>query len=292
MEDDLPPNWRLATDEDGKVYYFNELTDEVKWEKPTEADAVKPEPVAAQSPPVNPIAPTMAMDESEFAPATDRPPMAMVTPGGNGAKSGAGVAGSLDSTLGDGVLLRVFIVMFCSVVVFIQACFCSGKAAPTLTVTPARCIGTTAVDSCYAGGPASYAICVGLFSLIFCCIFLFFGKKKASCFSNYEAPKVKWSAQQLFAVVLALWWTPATFVLTFFAPFTNTSNAYFAIWAAMITTVLMLAVSAVTHAHAHTQNPPLVPPLMTPRSLARSRFRSRTHTGLLCPRARRHPVDV
>ena len=51
MEDDLPPNWRLATDEDGKVYYFNELTDEVKWEKPTEADAVKPEPVAAQSPP-------------------------------------------------------------------------------------------------------------------------------------------------------------------------------------------------------------------------------------------------
>ena len=98
MEDDLPPNWRLATDEDGKVYYFNELTDEVKWEKPTEADAVKPEPVAAQSPPVNPIAPTMAMDESEFAP--DRPPMAMVTPGGNGAKSGAGFAGSLDSTLG------------------------------------------------------------------------------------------------------------------------------------------------------------------------------------------------
>ena len=77
-------------------------------------------------------------------------------------------------------------------------------------------------------------------------------------FSNYEAPKVKWSAQQLFAVVLALWWTPATFVLTFFAPFTNTSNAYFAIWAAMITTVLMLAVSAVTHAHAHTQNTPLV----------------------------------
>lgn len=40
---------------------------------------------------------------------------------------------------------------------------------------------------------------------------------------------------------MVLWWTPAAAILTFFSPFTQTSNAYFATWIATITVYLMLS---------------------------------------------------
>ena len=46
------------------------------------------------------------------------------------------------------------------------------------------------------------------------------------------------SVSQLFALFMVAWWLPAAIVLTFFSPFTTTSNAYFATWAAIITSVL------------------------------------------------------
>ncbi|KAI9137560.1 hypothetical protein BKA69DRAFT_882454 [Paraphysoderma sedebokerense] len=36
LNDDLPPNWKKATSSNGKVYYFNKLTRETRWERPVE----------------------------------------------------------------------------------------------------------------------------------------------------------------------------------------------------------------------------------------------------------------
>ena len=48
------------------------------------------------------------------------------------------------------------------------------------------------------------------------------------------------SITQLFALFLVAWWLPAVSILTFFSPFTKTSNAFFATWVATLTSILML----------------------------------------------------
>lgn len=154
--------------------------------------------------------------------------MVMAPSYGNGGKRaafpmGPGAAG-LVMTLGDGVMSRVLIISFCSFVVLLQSFFV---------------IGRTTGD----GAAESYACAVGAISLAFSLLFLALAKFKPSTFSNWVLPKVRGelSISQVFAVFLVAWWTPAAAILTFFSPFTMTSNAYFATWAAEISAVLMLS---------------------------------------------------
>ena len=223
MTDSLPPNWRSAKDSDGKEYYFNELTGETSWTWP-EGDK-RPE---MASPPVAAMVPTMASDAAEFAPA-EEPPMVTAPQYGNGGKRAGGFpmapgAAGLASTLGDGVLSRVLIMIFCSVVVTLQSAIYASR---------------TEGD----GAAESYGISVGSVSLGFSLIFLAIAKYKASTFINWTLPKIRgeFTITQLFCLFHALWWLPAAAILTFFSPFRETCNAYFATWAAFITSILMLS---------------------------------------------------
>lgn len=220
-EADLPLNWRAAKDSDGKEYYFNELTGETSWSWPESAEK-KP---VANSPPVAVISPTMSSDASEFAPASEQPlPMAMAPHSGK--RSEGGGSSPLNATLGAGALPRVLIVMFCSIVVLIQSAIVSG-----------RTVGDGAAEA--------YGISVGSVSVAFSAIFLGVAKFKSVTFSTWVLPHVRGdlTVSQVFALFLVAWWTPAVAILTFFSPFTATSNAYFASWAAFITSLLMLATS-------------------------------------------------
>jgi len=95
------------------------------------------------------------------------------------------------------------------------------------------------------GSTEAYGVAVGSVSLGFSVILLLVAKKKPSLYSNWTLPKVRGelSMLQCFAVFLVAWWAPAAIVLTFFNPFTATSNAYFAIWAAFVLSLLMLSAS-------------------------------------------------
>ena len=171
MAGELPPNWRAAKDSDGKEYYFNELTGETSWSFP-EGDKKPASSFEASSPPVNPIAPSMASDSAEFAP-SEEPPMPSY---GNGGKANFGRtapgASGISATLGSGVMTRVCIMMFCSVVVLLQS---------------AIYLGRTTGD----GAAESYGIAVGSVSLGFSVIFVAIAKYKPSTFSNWVLPKLR-----------------------------------------------------------------------------------------------------
>ena len=226
MEPALPPNWKLAKDGDGREYYFNELTGEVSWTIPV----VDGEPPAngggnngvAQGVAVN----AAAVDEAEFAPsngAGDAPPSVMAPggfPGGSRERSTskaarvAEAAAALATTLGEGSLQRFCLILLCSVMLIIQS---SIKSYPTQEF-----------DAHHA-----YGIAVGSISLGVTVFYLAWAKLKPAKFENFMLAK-KFDAPQLFSLFLILWWGAAAAVLTFFEPFNMTSNAYFAIWAAVI----------------------------------------------------------
>lgn len=219
MERPLPPNWRTAKDADAKEYYFNELTGEVSWVFPEEGDKPKAAPAAAIAQPVEPIAPSVVADADEFAP-SEEPPKAQPPNYSSGGKRtmGAGSAG-LAATLGHGVLPRVQIIMFCSVVVLVQSIMVMPRASaatvttgrmlqqasndtndsaspsPPTTATPAPAPATD-ISLCLApaissGAAENYALSVGLISFLFCAGYLAVAKFKPMVYNNWVLPKVR-----------------------------------------------------------------------------------------------------
>ena len=162
---------------------------------------------------------------------------------GNGGKhlSGWDQAG-LAAVMGPGVLPRIMVIKFCSVVVLLQSSIYAGR---------------TAGD----GAAESYGISVGSISLAFCIFFTALAKYKPSTFANWVLPKVRGelSATQCFAIFLVAWWGPAAAVLTFFSPFTSTSNGFFATWTAVAMSIFLLSVrggAAPAPARARAPPPP------------------------------------
>jgi len=224
---ELPPNWRSAKDSDGKEYYFNELTGDTSWSFPEGG-----EKKAA------PVTPTVAHDDMEFAPSVE-PGMVSVDNTPNPVSYGkraVGGANGVSSLLGDGMLLRVLLLLFCSLVVLISSAIELGRASERVL------IGELAVLKSN-GSTEAYGVAVGSVSLGFGIIFLALAKYKPDTFSNWTSKKGDLTITQCFTIFLALWWTPAAAVLTFFNPFRDTSNAYFAVWAAFILSLLLLSAS-------------------------------------------------
>jgi len=149
--------------------------------------------------------------------------MAAVSHGNGAARArfdGAGVS----DILGAGMLPRLMIIMFCSLVVLLQS-----------SIDASRTSGDGAAES--------YGISVGAISFGFTIVFILFAKKKPDTFANWVLPKVRGelSVTQLFSLFIFVWWFFGTAILTFFAPYTYTSNAFFATWTAVITAALMMA---------------------------------------------------
>jgi uncharacterized membrane protein len=217
MTPELPPNWRSAKDSDGKEYYFNELTGETSWKVP-EAESNGAAAAESATPGV------AAADSAEFArndPADDGAAGDEVPqrPSRRSFSARLDVSG-LSGTLGEGVLPRLFVIMFCSLVLLIQA-------AINITLEHAE-----------------YGVAVGSVSLGLTILFCLYAKYKPQRFATWKATKLKdLSLSQLFSLFLTIWWSFGTAVLTFFGPFTQTSNAYFAIWACAIASLLSLASS-------------------------------------------------
>jgi len=229
MAESLPPNWRAAKDSDGKEYYFNELTGETSWVVPAEGDS-RPEAAPVK------VDIGGATDSGEFAPPSDVLPVATYgsTDGGNGSSHPRPAASSLaakyqdvQATLGEEMMPRLLIVLACSIIVMVQSA-----------------ISLSRPDG-FAEGPKKYGIAVGAISLGFCLMLMGFARAKPALFSDWIVPKVpgQLTLMQLFAIFLVAWWGPAAFVLTFFAPFRQTSNAYFATWAATIAALFALGKS-------------------------------------------------
>jgi len=222
-ETELPPHWRSAKDADGKEYYFNELTGETSWKVPGSEDAATKKPTTPSA--------VVAADASEFAPAAEAPIQIVPAKIGGGKRTGPAFGG-VSGTLGDGVFPRILIIIFCSLVVLISSSAAVGRK------DTANALAGVAVMN---GAAEEFGVAVGTISLIFCCFIVLFAKYKPDKFSNWTLPKVKgeWSMLQCFTAFLVVWWGAGAAVLTFFSPFTSTSNAYFAVWAAFAASVLM-----------------------------------------------------
>ena len=67
----------------------------------------------------------------------------------------------------------------------------------------------------------------------------FLGAHVCSC--ALKRGKGAWSVEACVALFLSAWWGAAAAVLTFFGPFVGTSNPYFATWAALLFSLLLLA---------------------------------------------------
>jgi len=86
------------------------------------------------------------------------------------------------------------------------------------------CAGIT-----YAGsGLGNYAIAAGIISMVF-----FIGRIVAG-------PKLSANMQKYFAMFMIVWWLVGMFILTFWGPFDNVGNGYFATWACLIASILLL----------------------------------------------------
>jgi hypothetical protein len=89
---------------------------------------------------------------------------------------------------------------------------------------------------------AGYGLTVGLISLLLAMFLIVFAKLKPAMFSNFVIPKVpgELSIMKASTILFVLWWTPGTLILTFFNPYTTTGDSYFAAWAALIASLLIL----------------------------------------------------
>lgn len=247
-----------------RVFLACRLTGETSWNFPEVAEAAKPS--SAMSP-----SSMIASDPGEFAPAADMPhSSAVLAPSNYGSGGGRRVSGGgLSLTLGEGVLPRVLIILFCSLVTLISSSVeanqidkiraakeaAAAEATPDGTTTagagttlpPAGIVNSVNVGAGVSGavldGAAeSFGIAVGAISLSFSLMLLGFAKRKPGAFANWTLPKVKGdlSIMQLYSLFMVVWWAAGAAVLTFFSPFTATCNAYFAIWAAFVCSLLML----------------------------------------------------
>ena len=201
----LPPNWRTARDSDGKEYYFNELTGETSWSLP-EAEP----PAQADD------------DESKELEPTDQPGIVAIPDYGTARRKSSGKYAELESLMGERVLPRLLIIVVCSVIVMLQSAVGLGLSS----ILP----------------NAGYGLAVGLVSLLLALFLIVFAKLKPAMFSSFVIPKVpgELSILKAFTILFVLWWTPGTLILTFFNPYTTTGDSYFAAWAALIASLLIL----------------------------------------------------
>ncbi len=219
----LPPNWRAARDSDGKEYYFNELTGETSWVVP-EVEGTRPQVQDGDGAGATSAA---AGDSGEFAqPAVEQPSMMSLPDygaGNGGRPRSSSYYAELESLIGERVLPRLVIIVVCSFIVMLQS-----------AVELSRALGET--------GTRAYGVAVGTVSLAFGLFLFTFAKLRPATFSNFVIPKLpgELSIMQAFAIFLVLWWVPGMIVLTFFNPYTTTENSYFAAWAALIASLLIL----------------------------------------------------
>ena len=201
----LPPNWRTARDSDGKEYYFNELTGETSWNLP-EAEP----PAQADD------------DGSKEMELTDQPGIVAIPDYGTARRKSSGKYAELESLIGERVLPRLLIIVVCSVIVMLQSAVGLGLSSTLPN--------------------AGYGLTVGLISLLLAMFLIVFAKLKPAMFSNFVIPKVpgELSIMKAFTILFVLWWTPGTLILTFFNPYTTTGDSYFAAWAALIASLLIL----------------------------------------------------
>jgi tetrahydromethanopterin S-methyltransferase subunit B len=201
----LPPNWRTARDSDGKEYYFNELTGETSWNLP-EAEP----PAQADD------------DESKEMELTDQPGTVAIPDYGTARRKSSGKYAELESLIGERVLPRLLIIVVCSVIVMLQSAVGLGLSSTLPN--------------------AGYGLTVGLISLLLAMFLIVFAKLKPAMFSNFVIPKVpgELSIMKASTILFVLWWTPGTLILTFFNPYTTTGDSYFAAWAALIASLLIL----------------------------------------------------
>ena len=219
------------------------LTGETSWKFPAVAEAVRP--AAATSP-----SSIVASDAAEFAPSSEPPTSVVMAPpvyGNGGGRRAAPSHSSLSMTLGEGVLPRVLIISFCSLVTLISSSVEAGRidkiraarasgsavgAANGTGVLDSVNVGASVATASLDGAAESFGIAVGSIAISFSVLLLLLAKRQPGTFVNWTLPKVQGdlSILQLYSLFMVVWWAAGAAVLTFFSPFTATCNAYFAIW--------------------------------------------------------------
>mmetsp|Transcript_16881 Transcript_16881/g.28054 ORF Transcript_16881/g.28054 Transcript_16881/m.28054 type:complete len:420 (+) Transcript_16881:35-1294(+) len=251
-DNELPPNWRTAKAADGKEYYFNELTGETSWTLPAVAQpAVNVAPLVSE--PAAPVA--SKLEAGAITPQAVSAPVSgaslVVAPGAtpnaeprSSTRPFANVRGSL-AALGDS-LPKLLVISVCSFVVMLQASIEYSQAGPDGTFQIAV-PGSGLAKVPLALGPTAYAIAVGTVSLAFTIGLLLFATLRPNVFQAVSVPlprdKGTLNMSQIFSLFLLTWWSVGTGVLTFHAPYTETSNAYFSCWGALFCSVLLCAYS-------------------------------------------------
>ena len=221
------------------------LTGETSWKFPEVIEVTRPS--AATSP-----SSIVASDAAEFAPSSEPPNSSVVMAppmyGNGGGRRAAPSHSSLSLTLGEGVLPRVLIISFCSLVTLISSSVEAGRidkinaaraAAGTSAgngtgsgVLDSVNVGASVPTAVLNGAAESFGIAVGSIGIAFSILLLAFAKRQPGTFANWTLPKVQGdlSILQLYSLFMVIWWAAGAAVLTFFSPFTATCNAYFAIW--------------------------------------------------------------
>jgi hypothetical protein len=215
MSEQLPPHWKTAQAADGKEYYFNEMTGETSWTIP----AVEVSPKVAAL-----VADSASIDMGERQGQRSRD-------GGDTPNASAALNNDLDLRMaGSGPLAslhphtpKLMIVLVASFVVMLEA-----------SIEYSHQEGT--------GGVLAYAVSVGTVSLWFVLILFVLAKTKPEFVAEMTVrmPRnAKLTLLQAAAGFLFLWWGIGTGTLTFHAPYQSTSNAYFACWFALFSSLIM-----------------------------------------------------
>lgn len=149
---------------------------------------------------------------------------AMTSAGARGGGSGGSAGRSLAEIFSAEGLPKLYLVLFASLVLLIQAWI-------HLSQKPG--------DGCLA-----YALAVSIVSLGVTVLFLAYGRFKTDDFVT-KTLKVRghtYTVPQMFATFIAIWWTFGSFILTFYVPYYSVpSNAYIACWLGFVASALYAA---------------------------------------------------
>jgi len=222
MSGQLPPHWKTAQAADGKEYYFNEMTGETSWTIPAVEDALKVGAMVSESP----TAASIDMDEGQG----QRP-----REGGDTLGRSASLSNEPDLRMGgssdaSGPLAslhphtpKLLMVLVASFVVMLEASI-EYSHSPGI------------------GGVLAYAVSVGTVSLGFVLILFAMAKVKPDAVTDttVRMPRdAQLTVLQASAGFLFVWWGIGCGILTFHAPYQSTSNAFFACWVALFSSLIM-----------------------------------------------------
>jgi len=221
MSGQLPPHWKTANAADGKEYYFNEITGETSWTPPPMDTVPKVEPMVSDASPAS-VSIGMGGDDG-------------MRSRGMGDVSGSPRSGEPDMRMGSqseasGPLAalhphtpKIMIILVASFVVMLEASIEYSQGPRN-------------------GGILAYAVAVGTVSLWFVLILMFMAKARPGTVSNgtIRMPRdSQFSVLQTAAAFFFVWWGVGCGILTFHAPYQVTSNAYFACWVALFSSLIM-----------------------------------------------------